>query len=328
MSIPTPPNDPYARPAQSPGPGPYGQQPAPEPAQGAWGQSPVQEPAQDAWGQPPVQEPAQGAWGQPSASDPAQGAGAPFGQPPAAAGPAAGGPVSGPAPGTDLGADLGGALQFAGNTLLRNPVAFLVAGLIYTVVVFLLIAGGMGVGLAVMIPQLDAATTSEAAELGALLSFYAAAFVAGLLTIPFSLLWQSGSARAGVVVLEGGRPRLGQAMVGPMRIILTALLVMAITTVGFILLYIPGLIATVMLMFAIPAAARGASPVAAVKESFTLAKNNLGTTILACLVLAVIGGVVGAFLITFIALIPFAVLFQVGMYERLSGRELPEPARG
>lgn len=315
MSIPTPPHDPYSQPAQSSGPGPYGQQSAPEPAQGAWGQ-------------PSAQEPGQGAWGQPSASDPAHGAAAPFGQPPAPAGPGAGGPVSGPAPGTDLGADLGGALKFAGNSLLRNPVAFLVAGLIYTVVLFAFILGGMGVGFALMLPQMESAMTSETAELGALLTFYAAALVGGLLAIPFSLLWQSGAARAGVVVLDGGRPSLGQAMVGPMRIILTALLVIVITTIGFILLYIPGLIATVMLMFAIPAAARGASPVAAVKESFTLAKNNLGTTILACLLLAAIGGVVGAFMITFIALIPFAVLFQIGMYERLSGRELPEPARG
>ncbi|MGO1946675.1 MULTISPECIES: hypothetical protein [Brachybacterium] len=317
-----PPHDPFAQP--SPGTGPAGQPSAQDPSQDGWGQPAPQAPSQGGWGQPSAQEPAPHGPGQPAAPGSAPNANAPWGQAPA---PAAGGPVSGPAPGSDLGADLGGALQFAGNALLRNPVAFLIAGLIYSVVAFVLIAAAMGVGFVVMIPQLEQTAPSDTADLGAILTFYGIVLVGALLTVPVTLLWQTGSARAGGLILDGGRPSIGQAMAGPMRIFLTALLVGVIIVVGTILLYIPGLIATVMLMFAIPAAVRGASPGAAIKESFTLAKNNLGTTIVTYLVLTVITSVASMLVITVIALVPFAVLLQLGMYERLSGRALPEPAR-
>lgn len=315
-----PPHDPFAQP--SPGTGPAGQPSAQDPSQDGWGQPAPQAPSQGGWGQPSAQEPAPHGPGQPAAPGSAPNANAPWGQAPA---PAAGGPVSGPAPGSDLGADLGGALQFAGNALLRNPVAFLIAGLIYSVVAFVLIAAAMG--FVVMIPQLEQTAPSDTADLGAILTFYGIVLVGALLTVPVTLLWQTGSARAGGLILDGGRPSIGQAMAGPMRIFLTALLVGVIIVVGTILLYIPGLIATVMLMFAIPAAVRGASPGAAIKESFTLAKNNLGTTIVTYLVLTVITSVASMLVITVIALVPFAVLLQLGMYERLSGRALPEPAR-
>ncbi|MGO2995352.1 MAG: hypothetical protein ACTIII_10965 [Brachybacterium alimentarium] len=315
-----PPHDPFAQP--SPGTGPAGQPSAQDPSQDGWGQPAPQAPSQGGWGQPSAQEPAPHGPGQPAAPGSAPNANAPWGQ-----APAAGGPVSGPAPGSDLGADLGGALQFAGNALLRNPVAFLIAGLIYSVVAFVLIAAAMGVGFVVMIPQFEQTAPSDTADLGAILTFYGIVLVGALLTVPVTLLWQTGSARAGGLILDGGRPSIGQAMAGPMRIFLTALLVGVIIVVGTILLYIPGLIATVMLMFAIPAAVRGASPGAAIKESFTLAKNNLGTTIVTYLVLTVITSVASMLVITVIALVPFAVLLQLGMYERLSGRALPEPAR-
>lgn len=233
-----------------------------------------------------------------------------------------------PAPGTDLGGDLGGALAYAGNSLLRNPVAFLVAGLLYSIVMFLVVGGGTVLGILLAMPQLESVPGSESAELGAILTLYAVLFAAALLAVPFTLLWQTGSARAAGVVLDGGRPGLGQALFGPMRVLLTALLVGVITTVGMLLLYIPGLIASVLLMYSVPAALRGASPGAAISESFRLATANLGTTIVAFLVIGVISSVAGMLVVTVIALVPFVVLFQVGMYERLSGRELPDPVRG
>ena len=90
---------------------------------------------------------------------------------------------------------------------------------------------------------------------------------------------------------------------------------------------IPGLIASVLLFFAIPASARGASPVEAIKQSVALVRANLGTTIVAWLVLSVVGSAAGMFVLPIIVTIPFYVLFQLGMFERLQGRELPDPAR-
>ena len=258
-----------------------------------------------------------GAHGQPSP------AGA-YGQPSPA------GPVDagGPAPGQDLGSDLGAALKFAGDSLLRNWVPFLIAGLIYSAIATVLVIAGIAGGIFAMIPMLEDMGPADEPGIGAVLVFYAIVFGAALLTVPFMLLWQSGTARASEVILDGGRPRIGQALVGPLRVILTALLVGAITFVGTLLFYIPGLIASVMLMFAIPAAARGASPVAAIKQSVALVRANLATAIITYLVISAIGSIAGMFVITIIALIPFLILFEIGMFERLNGRRLPEPAKG
>ncbi|MFC7463311.1 hypothetical protein [Brachybacterium sp. GCM10030252] len=253
---------------------------------------------------------------------------APHGTPAQAGHPAA---VRGPLPGTDLASDLGAAMKFAGNALLRNPVSYLVVGLIYSVIIGVLIFGGIAAGITVMISRMHQWQVTEPAgtvPMGEILLFYAGFFAVALLAVPFALLWQSGSARAAEVILEGGRPTIRQALIGSGRVLLTALLVGAITLVGTLLLYIPGLVAAVALVFAVPAAARGASPVEAVKESFQLAGSNLATTIVTYLILSVIASVAGSLIIPLLVVLPFSLLFELGMYERLKGRELPDPARG
>ena len=298
-----PPNDPYSQPAP----------------QGQWGQpSPA---PQDQWGQPAPQ----GQWGQPSPAPQdqwtphAQGAPAP-GQAP--------GQAPGAQPGTDLGADLGAALSFSGRGLLRNPVAFLVSGLVYVVLMMLVIGGGFTGGFIAMFSMIESNPSSDAAVGTAMLVFYAVVFGASLLAMPIGLLWQSGAARAAGIIRDGGRPSIGQTFIGPGRVLLTALLYGLAVFVGMLLLYIPGLIAAVMFMYAVPAALRGASPVDALKESFSLAKANLGTTIIAYLVLTVVTSVASMIVIPVLVLAPFTMLFQLGMYERLSGRQLAEPAQG
>lgn len=231
-----------------------------------------------------------------------------------------------PAPGTDLAADLGAALRFAGTALLRNPVAYLVVGFIYCAIYTVIIVGGMFGGFAAMFSRTDQWTPDyfPAVEL---VLFYAIMLGAMVLLIPFSLMWQSASGRAAEIVLQGGRPTIGQALVGPWRIILTSLLYGLIVVVGMLLLYIPGLIAAVLFMFAIPASARGAAPIAALKESCALVRANLGTAIVAYLVLSVILSIGATLVVGLLVMTPFIVLFELGMYERLRGHELPEPAR-
>ncbi|GAA4529905.1 hypothetical protein GCM10023160_29920 [Brachybacterium paraconglomeratum] len=56
-------------------------------------------------------------------------------------------------------------------------------------------------------------------------------------------------------------------------------------------------------------------------------RANLGTAIVAYLVLSVISSIGATIVVGLLVLTPFIVLFEVGMYERLRGRELPEPAR-
>ncbi|GAA1309583.1 hypothetical protein [Brachybacterium tyrofermentans] len=333
MTVPPPPHEPspYGQSAQPGGASPHGQpSPAgdygqPSPA-GSYGQPSAADPYGQAspaaaYGQP---SPA-GAYGQPA---PAGQAGQPGPSQDAAWGLQDGQVGSGvPAPGQDLGADLGAALKFAGNGLLRNWVPFLVVGLIYGVIACVIIVGGVVGGIFATLPLINDVGPTDELPAEAVLIFYGISLGAGLLTAPFALLWQSGSVRAAEVILEGGRPSIGQALIGPLRVILTALLVGVITLIGTVLLVIPGLIATVLLIFAIPAAARGASPIAAIKESFTLVKNNLGTSIIMYILINAIGTVVAFFFPLVIALVPFVILFEIAMYERLNRRELPEPAK-
>lgn len=235
------------------------------------------------------------------------------------------------APGTDLAADLGAALSFSGHALLRNPVPFLIAGLVYCVVMLVVVGGGLVAAIAVMVSRLSEMSPGSSAPdelpLGEMLLFYAVFFAVALLAVPFMLLWQSGSARAAETILGGGRPTIGAAMIGPLRTLLTALLVSVVVGVGMLLCYLPGLAAAVLLMFAIPAAARGASPLAAATESVALVRANLGTSIISYLVIGVISSIAGTLIIGLIVAIPFILLFEVGLYERLNGRSLPEPAR-
>ena len=234
---------------------------------------------------------------------------------------------SGPAPGTDLGSDLGAALSFSGNALLRNPVAFLVSGVVYTVLLIVVMTVTMIGSIFLVFSMSENLQYGGEPGFGDILLIILASLIVMVLSFLVSLLWQSGAAKAAGIVRDGGRPSLGQVFVGPGRVILTAIVVMALVLVGTLLLYIPGLIAAVATMYALPAAVRGASVGAALKESFTLVRANLGVSVVGYLVMMLASTIAGTIVIGILISIPFTVLFQTGLYERLNGRRLPEPAR-
>ena len=238
-------------------------------------------------------------------------------------------PGLGPAPGSDLGADLGAALRFAGQTLLRNPLTLLGAGALYSVLLIVVIVVAFMAALFLMIAVVEAGpSTGGELTAGQLLLVLAVSFGVVLVALPVGVLWQAGAARAGGAVLEGRRPSFDEALIGRGRVLVTAALAMALIMIGSILLYLPGIVASVLLMYAIPASVRGASPLAACQESFSLARSHLGTTLLGWILMMVVSYVASMTMIGMIAAIPFAVLLQIGLYERISGREVAEPARG
>lgn len=241
--------------------------------------------------------------------------------------PGAGPGAVGPAPGTDLAADLGAGLKFAGQAMLRNPVVFLVSGLIYPLLIFGVAFGGMAAAIGFIGARADELANSDGAAVGLILLSIGLSLVAGLLAICITVPWQSGAARAAETIRNGGRPTIGQTLIGPGRVMVTALLVLVIFQIGSLLLYIPGLIASVLLFYAIPAAVRGSPPGEALRISFRVVKDNLGTTIVAWLVLMVAATIGGMIVVGIVVAIPFMVLFQLGLFERLNGRALPEPAR-
>src|SRR5258705_9736915 len=109
------------------------------------------------------------------------------------------------------------------------------------------------------------------------------------------------------------------------NVILAGLSVGIVTSIGFILCIIPGVIASIMLMFTVVALLdRNLSPVEAVKSSFDLSKANFGNVILAWLVL-IATFIVGALLcvVGLLVAAPVATLFLVDTYRILNGGQGP-----
>jgi uncharacterized membrane protein len=108
------------------------------------------------------------------------------------------------------------------------------------------------------------------------------------------------------------------------QVIIAGLIVGVITTIGFFLCVIPGVIASIMLAFTIVALLdRNLSPVDAVKTSFDLSKANFGNVFVTWL--AMVATVfVGALLcgVGLIVAVPVAALILVYAWRRLSGGQV------
>lgn len=279
--------------------------------------------AHDPYGQDPHAQNAPAHGASPQAGQP-QGAPA-HGSPGAAPQGTAGAP--GPTPGTDLGADLGAGLRFAGTGLLRGAAALLGGGALYAVAMVVVLGVGFALTLFLSIAMVE--TSSSAGgdpSFGQMIVIFALCFVLVLVTGVVGALWQAGAAQAGGILAGGERPSFRQGLTGPGRVVITAVLVLVIVMIGSVLLYLPGIIAAVLLFYAIPAALRGASPGQALRESVSTATSNLGVTIVGFLITMVVSSVGGTLVVGFIAVIPFTVLLQIGLYERVNGRTPSLPA--
>lgn len=279
--------------------------------------------AHDPYGQDPHAQSAPAHGASPQVGQP-QGAPA-HGSPGAAPQGTAGAP--GPAPGTDLGADLGAGLRFAGTGLLRGAAALLGVGAIYAVAMLVVLGVGFALTLFLSIAMVE--TSSSAGgdpSFGQMIVIFALCFVLVLVTGVVGALWQAGAAQAGGILAGGERPSFRQGLTGPGRVVTTAVLVLVIVMIGSVLLYLPGIIAAVLLFYAIPAALRGASPGQALRESVATATSNLGVTIVGFLITMVASSIGGTLVVGFIAVIPFTVLLQIGLYERVNGRTPSLPA--
>ncbi|MDO5662561.1 MAG: hypothetical protein Q4G40_07700 [Brachybacterium sp.] len=236
----------------------------------------------------------------------------------------------GPAPGTDIGSDIGAGFSFAWNGFVRNLATFLVPALVYTLVIIggsFVIAFAAPVIMAFSFPdpgQYEPGVQPEF-PVGAFLVIMAITLVFGILIALLTMMWYSGIARAAGIVRDGGRPSIGQGFIGTGRIIATSLLVGLITFVATMVFVIPGLIAGFLLLFAIPAAASGASPGEAMRESFRLTTSKFLPSLLTVLVIGALSSVGSMVLIGMLVTVPLSVLLLLGMYERLSGRTLVDP---
>lgn len=229
--------------------------------------------------------------------------------------------ASGPAPGTDLGADLGAGLRFAGTGLLRGAAALLGGGALYTVAMFVVVGLGFTLTLVLTIAMIESSPSAGGdPSFGQTLVIIALCFVLVLVAAVVGALWQAAAAHAGGILAGGTRPSFRQGLTAPGRVTATAVLVLVIVTIGSILLYLPGIIAAVLLFYAIPAALHGASPGQALRESISTVRANLGVSVVGFLITMVASSIGGGLIIGIIAVIPFTVLLQIGLYERVNGR--------
>jgi len=148
---------------------------------------------------------------------------------------------------------------------------------------------------------------------------YGALFV---LLIPYWLLF-AGVIRTGLRIADGETPGIGSLFSyrNAPRILLLAAITSLGTVVGIVLCYLPGiafgLFAGFSMYFLLD---HGQGPIAALKSSFSLVKNNFGNALVATLLAGlVMSGGAAVCLVGMVFSVPFGTLVLVYTYRFLSG---------
>lgn len=226
----------------------------------------------------------------------------------------------------DLSATLTEMFRWSWAAFSRNVAAFLVPGAVYGVALLVLSVGAYIAWLLVLTSSFDD-TSSATLDMTPLIVATSAMVVVIPICSAIGLAWLSGTARATKIIHEGGRPTIGQGFIGSRGVVLTSLAVFVLVFLGTLLLYVPGLILSVLLMYTIPAAMRGAPTGAAMRESYDLVRANPGISIVIMLCLGAVSYVVGLTVVGLVVAQAAYLLLSFAAYELLSRRPLPEPAR-
>jgi uncharacterized membrane protein len=250
------------------------------------------------------------------------------GYPPAAAGYPPAGP---PGYGVAQAFNVGEAFSWAWNKFSKNAGPLIIATLVYGLIVIVL---------QVIINLLEAAVSpgvsnytsdgngfeyswsTSSMGLGGILI----AIVGWFVSLIVGAAIQSGYISGVLDIANGQQVSVGSFFkprnIG--QVIVAGLIVGIITTIGFFLCVIPGLLASIMLLFTVIALLdRNLSAVDAVKTSFDTSKANFGNAFLTWLVgIAIV--FVGALLcgVGLLVAVPVAALFVVYAWRRISGGQV------
>jgi uncharacterized membrane protein len=227
---------------------------------------------------------------------------------------------------------VGDAFSWAWNKFTKNAVPLIVATLVYGLVVVILQAIISFVSAAVS-PSDYSSYSSDATSfsfsygmsgVGSII----VSIIGWFLSLIVSAAIQSAYIGGMLDIANGQEVSIGSFFrprnIG--NVIIAGLIVGIVTTIGLFLCVIPGVIASIMLMFTVVALLdRNLSPVDAVKSSFDLSKANFGNVVLAWLVL-IATFIVGALLcgVGLLVAAPVATLFLVYTYRILSGGQVAE----
>lgn len=332
-----------SQPPQYPGPGSGEHNPAGYPQPGY-----NQPPPPPGYGPPPGQGPGYGPPGQPAGYPPPPGYGPPQGQQPGYGPPQGQQPGYGPPPGQPPGYgapppgygpppgfggpqqpfSAGDAFSWAWNKFSKNAGALIIPALVYGVV-FAVVGGVL---YAILSPALNTDTVSDN---GYYESSTSASFGAGqvvvlilgyLVLIALGFYAQAAFLTGSLDIADGKPVTVGSFFkprnIGPM--ILAALLVGVLTTIGNLLCVIPGLIFAFLAMFTLAFVVdRSLAPVDALKASIATVRSNVGGALLSFLVqfLVILVGYIACG-VGLIVAAPVALLIQTYTYRRLSGGQV------
>ncbi len=222
-------------------------------------------------------------------------------------------------------------MSWAWNKFAKNAVPLIVASLIFGIIM-----GLLSIGLQSIVYAMSSTTVTDisggdafdysAVSTGLGLGGIVVALLGGLV-----MLVVSGAVASawlgGLLDIADGRQVTVGSFFRPRNIgavVITTLLVGIITVVGMFACILPGLIASILLMFAVVAVVdRNLSPIDAIKHSFEIAKNNTGPVLLVWLLFELIV-FVGALLcgVGLLVAVPVAALLQVYAWRRLTGGQL------
>lgn len=226
---------------------------------------------------------------------------------------------------------VGDAFSWAWGKFTQNIAAMAVPVAIY----FVAIAAVIGIPFAIAFATSETTTTTT--DYGYGVSYEATSTSFGLisyivLTIGyiaafFVAMYMGAGLTTGSLEIADGRPVSIGTFFRPRNVsgvLLTALLLLVGTSIGFAVCVIPGIIFGFLAQFAIVFVVdKSLSPVDSIKASITTAKDNLGPTALSWLLqqAAVLVGQVACY-VGLVAGVPVASLIQVYTYRKLTGGQV------
>jgi uncharacterized membrane protein len=242
--------------------------------------------------------------------------------------PQSGYPPSGFGPGG--GYSVGEAFSWAWNKFSKNAVPLIVATLVYAVIV--LVWQILTNVISAAVSPTD--TTSYTSDSGSFAFSYsvnsAAGIVVSIIGWIISLILTAAIQSAylgGVLDIANGQQVSIGSFFRPRNIgavVIAGLIVGVITSIGLFLCVIPGLIASIMLMFTtVSLIDRNLRPIDAIKTSFNISKTHFGSVFLAWLVM-VVAIIIGAIIcgVGLLVGVPIATLILVYTYRVLTGGQV------
>ncbi|MGJ9423249.1 hypothetical protein [Aeromicrobium sp. CF3.5] len=169
----------------------------------------------------------------------------------------------------------------------------------------------------------DGGFAFEGGEL--LLSFVAQTILGAVVLLPTAAM-----IRGCLDICEGRKFSLGDAFsrISPVPIIITGIIVSLLTSIGFVLLVLPGIIVSIFSFFAIYFVVdRDESPIKAIGSSFAMVGSNFGSALLSGLLafLILIAGTL-ALVVGLLVAIPITVVAGAYAFKSFSGQPVAEVA--